>query len=168
LWPPFFIFVEMAIGQSKLHEMLRRGTLLNDAAAWLNAFWGTAQPNTKELVLDWIRKDQLTRQGVDADGNVIGYYSRLTEIISGGRKKEGDRFTLEDTGDFYKSMFITVLRNAIEIDGDVNKFKDQDWYTSRILGLTDENFTKLIETVKARYIDYARKILFGTGRAAAV
>jgi hypothetical protein len=154
----------MAIGQSKLHEMLRRGTLLNDAVAWLDAF----HPNTKKQVLEWIQKDQLTRQGVDADGNVLGYYSRLTEIISRGRKQEGDHYTLEDTGDFYKSMFITVLRNAIEIDGDVNKFKNQDWYTSRILGLTDENFTKLIETVKARYIDYARKILFSTGRTAAV
>ena len=154
----------MAIGQSKLHEMLRRGTLLNDAVAWLDAF----HPNTKKQVLEWIRKDQLTRQGVDADGNVLGYYSRLTEIISRGRKQEGDHYTLEDTGDFYRSMFITVLRNAIEIDGNVDKFKDQQWYTSRILGLTDENFTKLIKTVKARYIDYARKILFGTGRTAAV
>ena len=144
--------------------MLRRGTLLNDAVAWLDAF----HPNTKNQVLEWIQKDQLTRQGVDADGNVLGYYSRLTEMISRGRKQEGDRYTLEDTGDFYKSMYITVLRNSIEIDGDVDKFKDQNWYTSRILGLTDENFTKLIETVKAQYINYARKVLFGTGRAAAV
>jgi hypothetical protein len=154
----------MAIGQSKLHEMLRRGTLLNDAVAWLDAF----HPNTKKQVLEWIQKDQLTRQGVDADGLVIGYYSTVTEMITNGRKQAGDHYTLEDTGDFYKSMFITVLQNAIEIDGDVDKFKDQHWYTSRILGLTDENFTKLIETVKARYIDYARKVLFGTGRAAAV
>lgn len=137
--------------------MLRRGKLLNDAVAWLDAFGPELR---RTIIVSWIQKDQLTRQGVDANGAILGYYSYVTDLITRGRKREGEHYTLEDTGDFYKSMFITVLRNAIEIDGDVDKFKDQEWYTSKILGLTDENFKKLIEEVKEAYRNYARKILF--------
>lgn len=136
--------------------MLRRGRTLGDAAAWLAAF----TPQNKKQLLDWIRYDQLRNKGVNADGEIIGYYSRATEIISQGRKKTGEPFTLEDTGQFYRSLFVVVLTDALIIDGDVEKFKDQNWYNDKIIGLTDENFTKLIEMVKTEFVDYARKILF--------
>jgi hypothetical protein len=147
----------MAIGQSKLHEMLRKHRQLSEAVAWLEAF----TPQMKREILDWIRKDQLTDKGIDSDGRVIGYYSYVTEIISRGRKQQGAHYTLDDTGALYRSMYVTVLREAIEINADDGKIKDQEWYTTKIIGLTDENTQKLIAEVKKRYIAIFRKVLFG-------
>ena len=90
---------------------------------------------------------------------VIGYYSPLTEILSGGRKKAGTPYTLFDTGDFYRSMFVNVLANEILITANDTKMLDQDWYTKHILGLNDENLQKLIYKVKENYIKYIRKVL---------
>jgi hypothetical protein len=145
------------IGASRLHEMLRKHRQLSEAVAWLEAF----TPQMKREILDWIRKDQLTDKGIDSDGRVIGTYSYVTEIISRGRKQQGTHYTLDDTGALYRSMYVTVLREAIEINADDGKIKDQDWYTTKIIGLTDENTQKLIAEVKKRYITIFRKVLFG-------
>jgi hypothetical protein len=145
------------IGASRLHEMLRKHRQLSEAVAWLEAF----TPQMKREILDWIRKDQLTDKGIDSDGRVIGTYSYVTEIISRGRKQQGAHYTLDDTGALYRSMYVTVLREAIEINADDGKIKDQDWYTTKIIGLTDENTQKLIAEVKKRYIAIFRKVLFG-------
>jgi hypothetical protein len=145
------------IGASRLHEMLRKHRQLSEAVAWLEAF----TPQMKREILDWIRKDQLTDKGIDSDGRVIGTYSYVTEIISRGRKQQGAHYTLDDTGALYRSMYVTVLREAIEINADDGKIKDQNWYTTKIIGLTDENTQKLIAEVKKRYITIFRKVLFG-------
>jgi hypothetical protein len=145
------------IGASRLHEMLRKHRQLSEAVAWLEAF----TPQMKREILDWIRKDQLTDKGIDSDGRVIGTYSYVTEIISRGRKQQGAHYTLDDTGALYRSMYVTVLREAIEINADDGKIKDQNWYTTKIIGLTDENTQKLIAEVKKRYIAIFRKVLFG-------
>jgi hypothetical protein len=86
------------------------------------------------------------------------------EWISGGEKQEGDPYTLEDTGAFYKSMFITVYKDLFEINAnpekeDVNLFEA---YGSGIIGLTDVNLSILIGKIKIHYLNYAKKILLGT------
>jgi hypothetical protein len=148
----------MAIGQSRLHEMLRRNLLFSESVVWLQAF----TPQTKREILDMIQKDQLTDKGIDADGNVIGYYSYVTELITRGAKRQGDHYTLDDTGAFYRSMFVTVLKEAIEIDANADKGDENlfEKYSTKIIGLTDENLGKLIELVKKEYIKQAREILF--------
>ena len=150
----------MAIGQSRLHEMLRRNILFSESVVWLQAF----TPQTKREILDMIQKDQLTDKGIDAEGRQIGEYSELTEIITRGRKQAGDHYTLDDTGAFYRSMFVTVLKEAIEIDANADKGEENlfEKYTTKIIGLTDDNLGKLIELVKAEYIKQARAILFRT------
>lgn len=145
----------MAIGNTKIDNLLKRVKLLNETVAWLKSFDGT----TKSQIIEWIQKDQLTQKGVDKYGNVIGYYSLLTQSISNGKKKFNTHYTLFDTGDFYRSMAILVFQESILIDGDTKKMEDRKWYSNAILGLTDENFTKLKEIVQASYIDYARATL---------
>ena len=71
--------------------------------------------------MNWIRNDQLFDQGIDEDGNVIGYYSFVSEVIN-PEKMEGTPYTLYDSGDFYRSMFITVMTDAtFVIDADAIK-----------------------------------------------
>ena len=137
--------------------MLRVSKSLSEIEAWLKTF----DTITKKQILDWIKIDQLEKQGIDKNGEVIGYYSYATEIISRGRKQQGEHYTLLDSGDFFRSMYIQVFQNEIFINGNTKKMENKEWFSNEIIGLTDENFRKLKEIVQKSYIDYARKILFG-------
>ncbi len=147
----------MAIGKSKLHEFLRRGKVLNDAVLWFKIF----DTNLKTQILNYIKVDQLTNQGIDKDGDVIGYYSYATELMH-PEKEEGTHYTLDLTGKFYESIYITVLKdvaiiNANPMKGDDNLFYK---YGEGIIGLTNENFQKLSKEIKRRYIIEIKNVLF--------
>ena len=142
------------IGETEIDEHLKKALLLDDSIAWIEA-------HTKEVkkeILDLIRNEQLYK-GVDEDDDIIGYYSYWTELLSNGRKKQGEPYNLKDTGDFYRSMFVKVLQNSIVIDADFEKMEDQDWWRIGILGLTEENLEVYAEMVKNNFILYARRIL---------
>ena len=130
---------------------------LKEGVVWIDTF---SNPQLKTMILDWIRQDQLKAKGVDADGDVIGFYSLTTSFIN-PRKKFNTRFTLEDTGEFYRSMFIITLRDALIIRADTDKMEDQEWFTTRILELTDENIQRLRVIYKKKLQDYARDVLLG-------
>lgn len=150
----------MSIGNSKLDKMLDRGERLNDLQAWYKTF----RPEVKNKILTWIQEDQLTNKGIGADGEVIGYYSYTTELITDGEKQEGDPYTLEDTGAFYQSMFVVVLTDAIVTEADPVKGNDNlfEKYGQDIIGLTQGNIQKLQEILKNSYIEYIKKTLFST------
>jgi hypothetical protein len=127
---------------------------------WIECF----TDDLKERILNLIRDDQLTKQGIDEAGKVIGYYSYVTELITRGRKQQGDHYTLNDTGDFFRSMFVTALPDSIVIDATSNSFKEmsiQEWYNDGILGLTDENLQKVIIDVQKKYADQIAELLYG-------
>lgn len=147
----------MAIGNNLIDNQLKRVRLLNDAIAWFDAF-DTA---TKSQIIEWIQQDQLSNRGVNKFGDIIGTYSYVTELISKGRKQQGTPYTLFDTGDFYRSMYVAVFRESILIDANPIKGKDNlfEKFGNGIIGLTDENMAKLKERVKKSFIDYARKVL---------
>jgi hypothetical protein len=144
----------MAIGQSKLHEKLRRFRLVQENIAWLNSF----DTLTKRQILDWIRYDQLFEKGIDSQGKIIGYYSMQTSRIN-PKKKFNTPYTMLDTGDLFRSMFVNVFLNEIRIDGNDEKLKDKEWYSKNIIALTDENITKLQAKVKQSYINQLKEIL---------
>lgn len=140
-------------------ELLVRAKILKDAEAWLQAM----TPDLNRVILTrWIQQDQLFTRGVDATNKIIGLYSITTEIISRGRKRAGEPFTLYDTGAFYRSMFIDVLQDSFIVgarSGSYYEMLDQYWWTDEILGLTDENLQKLIEAVKVKYSTYVLRVL---------
>jgi hypothetical protein len=148
---PFFCM----IGPTIIDEHLNKTRLLYDAMAWMESN-STAVTNE---VIRMIQQDQLKRSGVDENNVVIGLYSEVTDMITQGRKEAGTPYTLEDTGVFFRSMYVKVLMDSIIIDGDYAKMQDQDWWRNEILGLTDENLDKYSEKIKEGFIRYARKIL---------
>lgn len=140
--------------------MAKRAKQLNASTAWFDIF--TRDAALKIKILDWIRIDQLRLKGVDADNDVIGFYSLFTSFVD-PEKEFNTHYTLEDSGDFYKSMFIITFIDAIVIDASSASFEEmqtQVWWTDRILALTSENMNRLIAEVRIRYIDYARRIYF--------
>ena len=143
------------IGETAIDKHLKKTKLLFDSVAWLDAH----TPQVKEDVLNLIREAQLMAEGVDENNEIIGTYSYMTEIISGGRKQEGDPYNLNDTGEFFRSMYIKVLSDSIVIDANYAKMEDKDWWSINILGLTQENLQLYADMVKENYILYARKVL---------
>jgi hypothetical protein len=143
------------IGPTIIDERIRKAFILQEAVAWMEAN-STAVTNE---VIRMIQEDQLKRSGVDENNALIGLYSQFTEILTEGRKQAGTHYTLEDTGAFFRSMYVKVLMDSIIIDGDYAKMQDQKWWRNEILGLTDENLDKYTDKIKEGFIDYARKIL---------
>ena len=88
------------IGNTAIDVHLQKAKNLDDGIAWFEA----NDKLVREAIIKLIQLSQLKAKGVDSNERVIGYYSALTELISGGRKKQGQPYTLEDTGDFYRSI----------------------------------------------------------------
>jgi hypothetical protein len=120
-------------------------------------------------LMDYIRKlinEQLDK-GIDADGDIIGEYSFATEIISEGRKLEGDPFTLKDKGIFRASFVVVGGKNNITIyangdktsnkKGRLEKINLIDLYSVRIIELTNDNLNKIREIIRNEYLIYVRK-----------
>jgi len=153
----------MAIGKSKLHEMLHRGRTINEVKVWLDSW----DENQIVQVLDFIKYDQLFDTGKDGRGRQLGWYSLATEQIN-PLKKAGTHYTLHDTGAFYESMEIIVRDNEIEIDADGKKVDERgnvtdlfEVFGSEIIKLNEQNFELLINEIKKKYIQAARDVLFG-------
>jgi hypothetical protein len=143
------------IGNTDIDIHLKKAVLLDDSIAWIDAH----SDEVKEEILNLIRDEQLMEEGVDANNDIIGTYSYLTEVLSGGRKRMGDPYNLNDTGAFFRSMFIKVLSDSILIDADSAKMEDQNWWSVDILGLTEENLDIYAKMVKENFILYARRVL---------
>jgi hypothetical protein len=80
-------------------------------------------------------------------------------------KLAGTHYTLYDEGDFYRSMYVSVFPDRIEINADPVKSPEDnlfELYGTGIIGLTQENLAKLRERIKLKYIEYYKKTLFGS------
>lgn len=99
----------------------------------------------------------------DVKGNPIGFYSRATEMITGGRKKEGQPFNLYETGDFLNNLFAKVDRESIFFDTTDNKKPEvlSHLLSKDIFGLQDDDLKKAIdELVLPFFLDYFKRELF--------
>jgi hypothetical protein len=144
----------MDLMQTELGKLLNRARTLHTTSLWHEVFKDGV---LKRQVLQWIQQDQLFEQGIDEDGDIIGTYSEFTELIN-PEKVAGTHFTLFDTGEFYRSMFVVVLSDSIVIEADPVKIDDNGEktnlfyeYGEGIVGLTDENKQKLAEEIAIRF-----------------
>jgi len=138
--------------------------MLSPKVIWMQVF---RNPALKTWVInELIQKDQLTAKGVDEDGDLIGLYSEWTEMLN-PQKVAGTHYTLNDTGAFYRSMFIRVGFDFIEIDADPIKTDENGEQTDLfkkygigIIGLTEESKAKLANRLRTEYAKERDKILF--------
>lgn len=146
----------MAIGNTKIHKLIKNGKRLSELEAWYKTFDG----NTKAKIVNWVREEQIRKEGQDSEGDIIGLYSFATEFITNGEKQEGEPFSLYDTGETYRSLYLVVLKDAIVIEGDFSKMKGSDWWSEKIYKLDENHVDRLRELVKNSYIAYVREVLF--------
>ena len=132
-------------------EFLERASSLNYEDV-LSKVWNDKRVQDKIIELN--TREQLFNKGVNSQNEVIGYYSKATEEISGGRKKEGEHYTLLDTSEFFDSFRILVFGSIAEIIADTmktNPFAGTEdltvKYGKEIIGLTDESKTILKEII---------------------
>lgn len=102
-------------------------------------------------IIELNTKGQLFK-GTDSEGNRLynkrtksSVYSSLTEVISGGKKKAGTPYTLEDTGDFYKGFFINIEKDKAVIGSKDSKTALLEADYGEIFGLTDKNLKAVIQ-----------------------
>lgn len=117
---------------------------------------------TLENELAQYNKSQLYADSQDVEGKAIGTYSKATEVITKGRKKEGQPFDLFETGDFLDGLFAKVQSDHIFFDTKDSKKKEvlKNLLSEDIFGLTEDNLNKVIkEKIAPYFIDYFRKEL---------
>lgn len=137
-----------------LYQRLKSIARIEESTAWLWTF--VTDRNLKQDIISLIQNNQLRDKGVDENGEVIGFYSMLTEIVSKGKKQQGEHYTLDDTGEFFKSFYITVLKDSFVINADGQKEEDNlfDKYGNGIIGLTDESIEVVKARIKEGFINY--------------
>jgi hypothetical protein len=140
--------------ETALGQVLNRYRFLKGEYLWFKVF---SDAKFREWVLDLIRQDQLFKQGIDGDGDIIGTYSEYTEMMN-PEKVAGTPFTLFDTGDFYESFILYIYKDAIEVDANPIKINDKGekenlfWkYGENIIALTGESMDKLRQEFLHRY-----------------
>lgn len=105
-----------------------------------------------------LNKEQLNKESQDVFGNPLGYYSRATEWITTNQallgqrtdiKKEGDPFTMKDTGDFLKGFYIDIRNEVIYFGSKDEKtpliLQNENLLSTDLFGLQDDNLRELIE-----------------------
>lgn len=147
----------MSIGQTKLDILLKKGKLLKELDIWYKSF----DTKTKETIIDLIQNKQLKDEGVDGLNQVLGYYSYATELITKGRKQQGEHYTLEDTGFFFDSMRVEVTDALLYVSGDGKKGKENLYkkYGDYITTLNEDSLNVVKEIIKDKYVQYISKIL---------
>lgn len=140
--------------QTELGLKLRQYGMLYNRVLWVGIF---NNATFRTWVLDLVREDQLFDQGIDEDGDVIGYYSEFTEAIN-PEKVAGTHYTLKDTGEFFESFYLTIYPDYFEINANPIKVNEDGEtenlfykYTEAIMGLTSESKDKLGREILRRY-----------------
>ena len=110
-----------------------------------------------------INTDTIFKKSEDTQGDPIGFYSRATEEITEGRKKEGDPFDLRETGTFLDSLYVKVQNDSILFDTTDPKKSEvlKNLLSEDIFGLQDSELDELIEQKLAPFmvIYYAQELL---------
>jgi hypothetical protein len=103
----------------------------------------------KELIIELNTEKQLFAKGVGVDGQIVGYYSLTTELISRGRKRFNSPYNFKDTGQMFRSFRVMLDRDGFTIDADADKLVDSNIIENeaQILGLTNESKIELVKEI---------------------
>jgi hypothetical protein len=136
---------------------------------WLDTL---SDEDVQNFILYLIQYEQLVSRGIDGNERILGTYSELTEQIN-PIKKQGDPYTLLDTGEFFKSMFVTPSLDGFVVDGNGKKQGNAlvggrissvivdlfELHGEDVVGLTEENKEELGLYLADKFIQNVKKLL---------
>lgn len=113
------------------------------------------QDNIKELIIE-LQQERLFERGTDSEGASLGNYSDYTVEIKREKGQRYDHITLRDTGEFYESFTVTVLKDGIVLDANPNKGTTNLFseYGIDILGLDDFSFNIVKDQILVEMYQY--------------
>lgn len=148
---------------TRVMNLLMAVSQIKSSDVWRSIF---SETEFQQFVLDLIRIHQLFEQGVDETGDVIGYYSWATENLYNPEKVAGTPYTLKDTGEFYRSMEVTLGDLELTINADPMKTDKTgqrtnlfEKYGEGIIGLTEESKEQLRKEVLEKCFGEVRRLL---------
>lgn len=111
--------------------------------------------NIKELIIE-LQHERLYERGTDSEGRSLGDYSPYTVEIKREKGQRYDHITLRDTGEFYESFTVTVLKDGIVLDANPNKENTNLFseYGIDILGLDDFSFNIVKDQILVEMYQY--------------
>jgi hypothetical protein len=137
-------------------------------------FDNAANVNANKILVDVLKRDevraliaelntfgQLFEEGIDSEGRKLSDIRQpyATSTVQ-KKRREGlptDRVTLFDTGKFYESWNVTILKNGdIEIQANTEVRANYDLekdYGTNILGLTEESLSKISDFITPLFIE---------------
>tara|TARA_R110002012_G_scaffold213813_1_gene384906 strand:- start:49 stop:513 length:465 start_codon:yes stop_codon:yes gene_type:complete len=151
----------MPIGETPLEKQLQEVLKINHKTMWLRA----ANVESVKRLVKVLNQNQL-RQSKDSLNNPLfsvynnsGVYSIATASLNPS-KQAGAPYTLNDTGEFYKSIVVSVFIDGIRIEADPTKSNTNlyEEYGKNIIGLTDENIETVSELIILHYRRETRKV----------
>lgn len=125
----------------------------------LIAHFSAAIEAESDNILD--RNRQQMFSGMRSDGSEISPpYTPLTKFLKAQKGQPFDRVTLNDTGSFYRLMFLTVRNGAFIIDSRDDKSEElQTKYGETIFGVNQQNINDLAPDIGNRVVnDVARDL----------
>ncbi len=148
----------MFFDHAELKKLYRKIEKLDDDKAWKFSIDAKVK---REII--WMNTiDQLYRKGIDSEGRSFGDYSPYTVEYKIDEGQRFDHITLNDTGRFYNSFFVTIQTDGFTIDADDTTGYDEPLFKVwgvDVAGLTDENLAKLREMIIENYITYMQNVL---------
>jgi hypothetical protein len=103
-------------------------------------------------------------EGKDGDGNLLGLYSKATEILSFGRKKAGTPYNIFETGETRRNLYLFPEKkgDSLLFNFDTKSAAMPDLLQligNRLLGLAPKNQDKFTEIAQETAIELLNKNL---------
>lgn len=101
------------------------------------------------------QRQQLFKKSIGADDESLGSYSEGSENIN-PKKVKGSKFSMVDSGDFKKGLFVKVHYRHLIISSSTSHLKDmlenESFETIDFFGLTEDSYRRFNESVIKPFI----------------
>lgn len=117
-----------------------------------------------------VQRQQWEEDGTDYKGQVIGFYKKSTEELTGGTKREGSPWTLRNTGDFWGNTYLQAIIKGKDLEFQYNSTgvnKSALFATIKkhgeisnpddIFGLTNYHQEPFIEIIEPKFVQLLKK-----------
>jgi hypothetical protein len=129
-------------------------------------FYAFKDKSIQEYAIILNTDDQLFNEGVDRNGEIVGYYGRKTEELNKGKTFAGkqkiaeEKYFFYDTGSLFNSFSFSISEDGFTITAtDVEKLESVMQDPDMLVGLTQESETALALEVLPLIREYIIKTL---------